>query len=125
TANLAFDYDREVMAFPGRVNDVQFAGCNRLIKHHKAHLVESAQDIAALLNWDVKVKNTSAQMELPLDLSSEEQRIFDALRNEGGTTIDSLSAILGIPSPILVGILLEMELKNVVRSLPGKLYELV
>ncbi len=125
TANLAFDYDREVMAVPGRGGDPQFGGCNSLIKTHKAHLIEDASDITRILNWDLDKKPKKSQFQLPLDLSSREQLIFETLREHGALDLDILCQKVEVSTSKLAIILLELEFKSVVRCLPGKQYELV
>src|SRR3954462_9138413 len=52
TAEFANNYDREVFAVPGRVGDAYSAGCHKLIKKHKAALIESAADVFACMGWD-------------------------------------------------------------------------
>jgi DNA processing protein len=52
TAEVANDYSRDVFAFPGRVGDEWSAGCNALIKNNKASLIESADDIMHIMNWE-------------------------------------------------------------------------
>ena len=52
TAKLANSYNREVFVFPGRVHDSSFKGCNHLIKTNQAILIESAEELAAHLQWD-------------------------------------------------------------------------
>lgn len=125
TANLAFGYDREVMALPGRAGEASFGGCNSLIKTNRAHLVETADDIATILNWDLERKDKPAQIKMPLNLSSEEQTIFDALKGKGQLHIDLLCQTTQISASKLAIRLLELEFQNVVRSLPGKRYELI
>ncbi len=49
TARMAFSYGREVMAIPGRIDDMRSAGCNLLIKKNSASLVESGDDIAYII----------------------------------------------------------------------------
>ncbi len=124
TANLGFDYNRDVYALPGRAGDLLSSGCNELIKRQKAHLVESAKDIVELLNWDLVETKKQSQISLPLSLTSDEQVIFEALRENGIVGIDTLSEKVNIGVSKLAFSLLEMEFKNLVRSLPGKQYEL-
>lgn len=65
TADIANSYNRDVMAFPGRVNDSHSIGCNKLIKTNQAALIESANDLECLLNWDLqKGKPTAVQSQL-------------------------------------------------------------
>lgn len=125
TAELAFQYDREVMALPGRNTDVKSRGCNKLIKQNKAHLVETADDIAAILNWDLVHKQGEKQISLPIMLTSDEQIIFETLKLAGGLPIDSLAYKTKLPLSKLAFTLLELEFRNVVRCLPGKRYEVI
>lgn len=52
TADIANDYNRDVCAFPGNVYQKDSAGCNFLIKSHRAHLISRAKDLEYLMNWD-------------------------------------------------------------------------
>jgi DNA processing protein len=124
TANMAFGNDREVMAVPGRPWDIHSAGCNNLIKTNRAHLIEHGNDVAEILNWDMDVKR-SAQIELPISLGPQEQIIFDALKLHDVLDIDRLSSISQLNPSTLAYKLLEMEMNHMVRSLPGKQYELI
>jgi len=125
TARVAFDFDREVMAVPGRANESLSAGCNKLIKEHKAHLVESAEDIARILNWDIPGNQTNLQFSLPVHLSKTEQLVFDTIREIGCAEIDQLIRVTKVSTSVLAYTLLELEFRNIVRALPGKRFELV
>ena len=50
TATMAFGYNREVFALPGRITDSQSQGCHNLIKTKNAHLVSTPADIPYILN---------------------------------------------------------------------------
>jgi DNA processing protein len=52
TATFANDYFKDVFAFPGRIQDENAEGCNKLIKEHRAHLLESAKDISYIMRWE-------------------------------------------------------------------------
>ena len=124
TANMAFENDREVMAIPGRPRDANSMGCHQLIKTNKAHLVDSGEAIAKLLNWDLEVKKTT-QIELPISLGPQEQSIFDALKMYGLLDMDRLSSRTRLSPSVLAYKLLEMEMNHLIRCLPGKQYELI
>jgi DNA processing protein len=125
TANLAFQYNREVLAVPtSPISDV-LGGCNSLIKTNRAHLMESADDVARILNYDLTAALPSAQLHINLDLNPNESRIFEALKARGIQTIDALSENTGLTVSKLAMSLLEMEFRNLVRNLPGKQYQLV
>ncbi len=127
TAELANDYNRDVFAIPGRVTDEWSAGCNRLIKNHKASLVESADDIIRFMNWEVAENATETiQTSLFEDLTENEMNIISVLRQHSdGIHVNELAIILGVPFSKLSSKLLAMEFKGLVRCLPGGMYRVV
>lgn len=131
TANMANDYNREVFAVPGRTSDKYSQGCNNLIKTQKAHVLTSAADLIYMLNWDFGMGSKShhdkksIQKQLFIDLETEEQRIYDFLQKNGKEQMDILAMQCELPIFKLSSLLLSMELKGVVRPLPGKLFEAV
>lgn len=128
TAEIANDYNRDVFAFPGRVNDEWSAGCNALIKNNKASLIESAEDLCKFMNWEKQnaVGNQIIQTSMFLDLTDEEQEIVSTLRQHSdGIQMNELAAMLAKPSSKISSMLLEMEFKGVVRCLPGSVYKIV
>lgn len=125
TANLANDYNRDVFAVPGRTSDKYSLGCNNLIKTQKANLLTSAADLVYILNWDIEKTTRSVQKKLFVTLENEEQKIYDYLLKSGKEIIDIIALKCEMPIYKLSGILLNMELKGVVRPLPGKLFEAI
>lgn len=123
TAKLAIGYDRDVLALPGRVDDGYSRGCNYLIKNHQATMVESADDLLKLLNWHDSAKPLNQQIKMPLDLNKEQQSIYELIKNKGVTELDYLITESGLNSSRLAFVLLELEFKNAVISLPGKVYQ--
>lgn len=124
TAEFANAYNKDVFAVPGRIGDENSAGCNKLIKIHKAYLAESAKDIAYIMRWEEMDAARVAQPSLFPDLNEEEMHIIDALRAAKELTIDNLHHAVKKPMSELSGMLLQLEFKGMVRSLPGKKYVL-
>lgn len=125
TAQLAFDYNRYVFAFPGKLFDEKSRGCNKLIKTNVAALLEHAEDLTSQLNWDMgDLQPASAQGLLFSEITDDEMRIVEILREEKRVHIDRLSMLSKFRHGLLANLLLELELKNMVQSLPGKLYRL-
>ena len=122
TANMAIDNDRELFAVPGRVDDKKSKGCNDLIRRQKAHLMESAEDLAKHLHWsDMDAPKPAPQVQLFVELNETEQLIVDNLKKyEHGAVIDALSYDTLLPQSSLAAVLLTLEFKGVVRALPGK-----
>ncbi|MBI5059598.1 DNA-protecting protein DprA [candidate division KSB1 bacterium] len=122
TANLAVDYNREVMAVPGAINNPKSRGCHRLIKDGAA-LVEKAEDILQLLDSRLNSRQYQvAQQELNLDLPASERDLLTALHVSEATHIDVLSDKLSLPVGETLGRLLMLELKGIVKQLPGKYF---
>ncbi len=124
TANFANQYHKDVFAYPGKITDKASEGCNNLIKQHKASLIQSAKDIAYIMRWEPETAvQKSQQASLFLNLNPEEQKLVDQLRESNGCHLDELHISLAIPLGKLAGLLLTLECAGVVRSLPGKRYE--
>ncbi|MBC7525442.1 MAG: DNA-protecting protein DprA [Flavobacterium sp.] len=129
TANLANDYNRDVFAVPGRSSDKYSQGCNSLIKTQLANLLTSAADIMYILNWeiesDIKDNTKVIQKQLFVSLDADEQKIYDYLQKNGKQILDIVALECDFPVYKISSILLNMELKGVVRPLPGKLFEAI
>lgn len=118
TADIADSYSREVFAFPGRNDDKTFEGTNRLIKNNKARLLQDVSDIAFQMNWSAP----SEDPVLDLFMSEEEQRILSCFEQCSQPTIDFIAETLDIPVFKAASYLTIMEIKGIIKSLPGKMY---
>lgn len=126
TADIANSYDRDVFAVPGRTTDVYSKGCNRLIKDNKAALLTSGEDVAKMLNWDLQQRAApKLQTQLFIELNIDEQKIYDYLLNNGKQLLDIIALECQIPIYKLAPMLLQLEMKGVLKPLPGKLFEVV
>jgi len=141
TASLAFGYNREIFAFPGRTTDFRSSGCHALIRQNKAALVTSASDIAYYLNWE-PVKKTPAAGTSPGSTSpnvadattsgrlpdgaafSEHAPLLQLLQNEQSMHVDELRRRSGLPATTLAAALLTLEWQQIIESLPGNRYRL-
>ncbi|NNJ56157.1 MAG: DNA-protecting protein DprA [Bacteroidia bacterium] len=122
TAELANQYNRDVMAVPGNVGNTYSEGCNYLIKNHKANVIESANDLVRLMNWDVVIEKKS-QSRLFVELNDNEEVLMGLIRQSGEIGVDQLMANSGFSSSTLAVTLLELEMKNCLTTLPGKRYQ--
>ena len=126
TADIANSYNRDIFALPGRATDVYSKGCNSLIKNNKATLLTSAEDIVKMLNWDLSSNETKpVQKQLFIELNENEQKIYDFLFEKGQQLLDVIALECNIPIFQLSSILLQMELKGVLKPLPGKMFEII
>jgi DNA processing protein len=122
SAELAVQYERDIFAVPGRVRDLKSAGCNLLIKKEEAKLAESAADIAAALRWDETDKQKSVQTQLFLDLNPAENSILNIIREQPEIPIDQLTFAAKLSPGELASVILGLEFKGAIRTLPGKRY---
>jgi len=125
TANFATEYGRQVFAVPGRIDSPQSKGCHDLIKKG-AKLCEGAEDVLSEFEYLFPGSNrpptASETGVLPaLTLSESEQKVYDVLSNEE-LTIDDVIRRSGLPSSAVSVGLLSLEMKRVVKQLPGKLF---
>lgn len=123
TADIANSYNKDVFAVPGKVNDIYSKGCNNLIKRNKAHLLNTAEDIITMLNWDIQKKTKPIQTALFISLDENEQKIHTYLQQNGKQLFDVIALDCNIPVYQLSAILMQMELKGVIKPHPGKLFE--
>lgn len=124
TAEFANAYHKDVFAIPGRVDDEASEGCNRLIKIHKANLLESAADVAYIMRWEELDHNQPIQSKLFVELEPLEEKVIAVLRDEKVIEIDMLCYRLSKTGSEMAGILLGLEFKGLIKGLPGKRYML-
>lgn len=126
TANLANNYNRDVFALPGKTTDLKSEGCNYLIQSNKAVLIRNAEDIVEQMGWQPKEKRIkSKQKQLFIQLNEQEKIIVQLLEQKEAVHIDELNLSCNLNSSIIASVLLTLELQNVVKSLPGKMYSIV
>ena len=126
TANFATEYGRQVFAVPGRIDSPRSKGCHDLIKKG-AKLCEGAEDILSEFEYLFPSSNRPPSAGetgvLPaLELSENERKVFDALKSDDETTIDEVIRRSGLPASAASVALLSLEMKRVIRQLPGKLF---
>jgi len=125
TSNFATEYGRQVFAVPGRIDSPRSKGCHDLIKKG-AKLCEGAEDILSEFEYLFPATNRPASTAetgvLPaLELSENEQRVYDTLSKEE-ISIDDVIRKSGLPSSAASVALLSLEMKRLIRQLPGKMF---
>jgi DNA processing protein len=126
TANFAADYGRQVFAVPGRIDSPRSKGCHELIKKG-AKLCESAEDILSEFEYLFPGTNRplapgATGVWPALELSEQEQRVYDLVQRGQETSIDEIIRHSGLPSATVSVALLGLEMKRLIRQLPGKLF---
>jgi DNA processing protein len=123
TAQIARSYDREVFAFPGNPVHGHNSGCNALIKRQVAELVEDFSDIVKAMGWqDTLAVGKAAQTSMFPNLNADEQSLLQTLTGKK-MHIDELIQHSGMPLHRITLCALELELKGVIKVLPGKYYQ--
>lgn len=129
TAAQSLEQGRAVFAVPGRAGDVTSSGCNALLRDG-ARLVERYEDIReefsvlpslreSVLRREEKIRDArSVSEEVPL--KPLEFRIWSAI-GDSERQIDEIVEELGEPVSSVLGALLTLEIRQMVRQLPGKL----
>jgi DNA processing protein len=126
TAELANGYNRDVFAFPGKITDAKSAGCNYLIQRNKAILLTGASDLLQIMGWQENtIKPITSQKELFIQLTTNEKKVIDILNEKESAHIDELNLRSGISSSSVAAAVLNLELQNIIVSMPGKLYKKV
>jgi DNA processing protein len=125
TANFAVEYGRQVFAVPGRIDSPRSKGCHDLIKKG-AKLCEGAEDILSEFEYLFPPGNRPPSAGetgvLPaLTLSDIEQKIVDALI-EDEMSIDEIIRRSGLPASATSVALLSLEMKRLIKQLPGKVF---
>lgn len=122
TVSQALEQGRSVYAVPGHINAPSAQGSNRLIQQG-AKLVMDASDLLddlQILLPDTKPSPDAAVRALPL-LTPDERRVYDAIETTE-TPIDAIATKSELPSGTVSSTLLRLELKRLVKQLPGKYF---
>ena len=122
TAKLAFEYNREVFAIPGRIDSPTSDGTNAIIARNQAHLITKFQDVLTEMNWVARAKDEVGEPRTMIELFGKEKDIFSAIEQEP-IQFDDLVQKLGIGAHELSASLTMLELAGVVTRLPGDWYE--
>ena len=120
TARMALDQGRSVFAIPGRIESPHSRGCHRLIKEG-AKLVESAEDVLSDFDLLLPPSPQESKRPWPADLTPEETAVLGAMQPEE-THLDELIQKTGLPSGVAASTLLRLEMRKLVRQLPGKFF---
>ncbi|WP_410877919.1 DNA-processing protein DprA [Myroides sp. DW712] len=122
--SFANDYNRDVFAVPGRIDDLLSQGCNELIRTNRAQLLSDPLELVEILNWNKNKKQEKViQPKLFVNLQEEEQRVYDYLVQVEREVIDLIAIHCNLPIYKVSTILLQLELQGLVRPLPGKYFE--
>ncbi|TAH08956.1 MAG: DNA-protecting protein DprA [Sphingobacteriia bacterium] len=120
TADLAFHYNRELFAVPGKINDPKSSGCLKLIQENKAILFSSPEHLLETLNWSAKKDPFKKHLELFESLNHEEKILIELLQKESSISMEELLIKTGFNAGKMAGIILNLELQQMIQVIPGK-----
>ena len=124
SVSFANEYNRDVFAVPGRTDDLMSQGCNELIRTHRAQLLQDPNEIVEVLNWNkTQIQTAVIQPQLFLNLSEDEQKVYDYLRTVGREVLDLIALECNLPIYKVSTLLLQLELQGLIKPLPGKYFE--
>ena len=130
TAHIARDYNRDVMAVPGRASDEFSSGCNELIRSNIAALVSNSDDVLEALGWTSQIENDPKKA-VPVEatifptFTAEEQVLVDLLKDNDGKQINQLTVQSQMPVQRVSAILFELEISGAVKQMPGGRFRLL
>ncbi len=124
TAYVALSYNRELAAFPGRIYDSKSEGPNHLIRQNMAAMITNATDLLQFMNWEQSAATKAVQQQLFAALSPDEQKLIELLQSKDAVHVDELMKQIGLNYPQLAATLLQLEMQNLIKTLPGKMYRL-
>jgi len=122
TASLGLEQGREVFAVPGSINSFKSTGCHLLIKQG-ANLIENADDILDELglNYDYAPKTDTYRETPATSMDTREKAIYDII-GDYPIHIDQIARQGNMEPSAVSSTLMKMELKGIVRQLPGKMF---
>lgn len=124
TADIANSYNKDVFAIPGNLGQTYSEGCNKLIKTNRANLYASIKDLEYIMNWSAENNGVQTTLELT-SFEPDEQTVIRILKERNAPVmIDELSFKSSLAPSHLASLLLTLEFKNAVKSLPGKMFAL-
>lgn len=117
TANFALEQGRDVFAVPGACDSVNSQGTNALLKDG-AKLVENASDI---LN-ELGIFPSLIDVQKTLDLKDEDGGDIYKFLNDEPKSFSCVADRFSINPRKLQSLLLKMEIRGIIKQLPGKMY---
>lgn len=122
TVRMAQEQGRDVFAVPGNIDSPASKGTNLLIGEG-AMPVTCAEDVLFAMGWQTKGKKQPQTAASFQAADQTEQKVYDALQ-EGDLTVDAICQITGLPVSKLSACLTLMEIRGIIKQLPGRVYTL-
>ena len=125
TAELAYNYNRDVFAVPAKITDTKSSGCLKLIQQNKAIIYTSPETMLHELGWqENNLSKKKNQKELFIELTEDEKIILQIIKEKDQIHIDEIYLKSNTSSSSVAAAILNLEMNNIIPSLPGKIYKL-
>ena len=121
TANLASEYGKPIFAVPGPIDKPSSAGCHQLIRDgatlvtDASHIIDDMGELPFSYNGPTTAEKNESTPELP----PEEAAVLAAMPAGDELTVDRIISESGLPSSAVTAALFKLELRRLVRALPG------
>lgn len=130
TARISREYHRDVFAFPGPVGATYSEGCNALIRDNGAMLLTSGHDLVEAMGWShertaQEARQAGIERSLFPDLTDDERRVADLLRQNNDLQANIISVRTGLPIGTVSALLFGLEMKGVIKPYAGGTYHLL
>lgn len=120
TVDFANEQGRDIFVMPGDIFNPVSKGTNNLIKQG-ANVITEINDVLSYLNWDLKIEKRNIDNIRKVNLNPIEESIYNIL-NEKPQHIDYIISSLDIPLNDISSNLLMLEIKELIKQLPGNLF---
>jgi DNA processing protein len=129
TASAALEYNRQVMAVPGKIDSPLSRGTHQLLKQG-AQLIESVEDVMEALGYigkqlkdhavaaEVQANRKLENKDLGLTLTAQEKRILDSINDEP-VHLDDIITSLRLSASAANSAMVCLQLKGLIKNLPG------
>lgn len=121
TARIASEYNRDVFAVPGRCCDRFSRGTNKLIANNTAMLLTDAGSLADAMNWPRR-HNNPVQKTFAIELTETQKTVYRFINDHPDFNINEIIVNLGISYAALANTLMELEMADLIKSIPGNRY---
>ena len=123
TGEIANSYNRDVFAIPGDIHKIYSKGCNHLIFKQKAHLLKSSTDLIEFL--ELTKTSEKKGIKPKINLTKNQAIVYNILCENEKINFNALQKTSNMKTTELMVLLLEMEIGNIIKELPGKIYRLL
>lgn len=124
TANLARDYDREVLAVPGRIGDKHSEGTNLLISNMTASLIASGTDVARLMGWERRGDVIQKELEFQVEEAPLDNPIYNVISDLQPVHLNDIVRRTGMSVAEVSAMLFDLELDGYIKAMPGGVFAL-